>query len=82
MSPDGHSFVSETAGAPDAVHVSVRLGGEVVVEHDVHPLDVKTARAQIRRYHNARLELLELIVRRDPAHGVPLERLGIRCGVV
>jgi hypothetical protein len=49
------------------MHVGVGLSGEVVVEDDVDPLDVKAARAQVRRHHDARLELLELVVRRDPA---------------
>ncbi len=49
------------------MHVRVPLKGEIVVENDVDTLDIETAGAEVRGDHDARLELLELVICRDTA---------------
>lgn len=68
LSPSAHPY--NTAGnppssTPDPVEVLVRAVvtiGEVVVDHDVHALDVDTAPKEICRDEDPLLEVLELLV--------------------
>mmetsp|Transcript_105623 Transcript_105623/g.278915 ORF Transcript_105623/g.278915 Transcript_105623/m.278915 type:complete len:452 (-) Transcript_105623:37-1392(-) len=62
---DRQPLGAEAARAPHAVQIRVAVIGHVVVDDDVHPLDVDAAPKQVGRYHDALLELLELLVARD-----------------
>ena len=46
---DGQALGAEATGAGHAVEVGVSVLGHVVVEHDVHALDVHSAAEQVRR---------------------------------
>ena len=41
------------------------MGGDVVIDDDVHPLDIDAAPEEVRCHHDALLELLELLVAAD-----------------
>ncbi len=49
---DGESLGAEPPGAGHPVQVGVRVLGHVVVEHDVHALDVHAAAEQVRRHQD------------------------------
>ncbi len=53
---------AESARPGDPVEVGVRVLRHVVVEHDVHALDVHATTEQVRRHQDALLEVLELLV--------------------
>lgn len=58
-------------GTPDAVQVLVRsivTIREIVIHHDINPLDVDTTSEQIRRHQDTLLEILELLVSGRPDH--------------
>mmetsp|Transcript_103648 Transcript_103648/g.278583 ORF Transcript_103648/g.278583 Transcript_103648/m.278583 type:complete len:214 (+) Transcript_103648:157-798(+) len=62
---DRQPLGAEAPRAPHAVQVRVAVIGHVVVDDDVHPLDVDAAPEQVGGNHDALLELLELLVARD-----------------
>jgi hypothetical protein len=62
ISPDRHSFVSKASSTTNAMHVCVRFRWEIIVEHDIHALNVKPTSTEIGGDHNTRFELLELVV--------------------
>ena len=62
---DGQSLGAEAAGSGHSVQVGVGVLGHVVVEHDVHPLDVHAPPEQVGGDQNALLEVLELLVVRQ-----------------
>ena len=64
---DGHTPVSKTPSTAHPVHVGVGVYGEVVVENNVHPLDIETTGTEVGGDQDARLELLEFVVLRDTA---------------
>ena len=51
--------------APDTVQVAVRIRRRVVVDDDVHALDIDTATEDIRRYQYTLLEVFEGLVAVD-----------------
>ena len=64
---DGHTTVSETSCTPYPMHVRVGLHWEVVVEHDVDPLNIETTGTKVGRDQDTRFKLLELVVLRNTA---------------
>merc|ERR1711862_51839 len=59
------TFGAETACSSYTVKVRIAFVGHVVIDDDVHSLDVNAASEQICRHHDTLLELLELFVTRD-----------------
>jgi len=55
----GEALGAEAAGAADSVEVLVALVGEVVVDHDVHALDVDAAAEQVGGDQDPLREVLE-----------------------
>jgi hypothetical protein len=58
----GTDLGAESARPGDPVEVGVRVLRHVVVEHDVHALDVHATAEQVRRHQDTLLEVLELLV--------------------
>lgn len=56
---DGKSLGAEAARATHSVQVLVALVGEVVVDHDVHALDVDAAAEEVGGHQDALGEVLE-----------------------
>lgn len=63
---DGETFGAETTGTRHTMQIGVRVLGHVVVEHDVHSLNVHATTEQVCGDQNALLEVLELLVTRQP----------------
>jgi len=63
---DSKSLGAESAGARHSMEVSVSVLGHVVVEHNVHTLDVHATTKQVGCHQDALLEILELLVARKP----------------
>ena len=61
---DGQTLGAETARTRHAMEIGVGIFGHVVVEHDVHSLDIHTTTEQIGGHQNTLLEILELLVAR------------------
>jgi len=56
---------TEAARTTNAMKVRVAVIGHVVIDYDVHTLDVDTTSEKVRGDHDALLELLELLVAGD-----------------
>jgi hypothetical protein len=56
----------EPAGPCDPVQVSVGVLGHVVIDHDIHSLDINPSPHQVRGDHDPTLEIFELLVRLNP----------------
>ena len=59
---DGQAFCAEATRSRHAMQIRVGIFGHVVVEDDVHSLDVHTTTEQVGCYQDAFLEILELLV--------------------
>lgn len=62
---DGQSFGSESSGASNTMQVSVRVFRHVVVEDDVHTLNVHSTTEQVGGNQNTLVEVFELLVTRQ-----------------
>mmetsp|Transcript_10062 Transcript_10062/g.30766 ORF Transcript_10062/g.30766 Transcript_10062/m.30766 type:complete len:252 (+) Transcript_10062:39-794(+) len=62
---DCETFRAEATGSADAVQVGIAIVWHVIVDYDVHALNVDAAAEEVRGDHNALLKLLELLVARD-----------------
>jgi len=63
---DSQAFGAESTRASHPVQVGVGVLGHVVVEDDVDSLDVHASAEQVGRHQNALLEILKLLVAREP----------------
>src|SRR3546814_97420 len=59
---DGQTLGSETTSTTDAVQVLVAVVWEIVVDHNVHTLDVDTTAEKVGGDEDTLLELLESLV--------------------
>merc|ERR1719272_1894725 len=59
---DGKAFCAKAAGAPNTVEVGVAVICHVVVDDNVHTLNVNATPEEVGADHDALLELFELLV--------------------
>lgn len=62
---DGQTLGTETAGTTDAVKVGVGIGGKIVVDGQIDPLDIDTTAEHVGGNADTLVELLELLVAFD-----------------
>lgn len=62
---DGKALGTEAAGTTDTVEIGIGIGGQVVVDGEVDPLDVNTTAKDIGSHTDALVELLEFLVPAD-----------------
>lgn len=59
---NGDTLGSESSGTTHSVKELIGFVGEIVIDHDIDPLDIDSASKQIRRDQNAGIEILERLV--------------------
>ena len=59
---DSETFGAETAGTTDTVQIRIGVGGQIIVDSEVDPLDINATAEHIRGHADALVKLLELLV--------------------
>ena len=62
---DGKTLGAKSASAADLVEILVGICGHVVIDHDIHALDVDASTKETSHHHESRLEGLEGLVAFD-----------------
>ena len=73
---DGKTLGAESTGSGDSMQIGVGVLGHIVVEHDVHSLDIHTTSEEVGGDEDTALEVLEELVSK-----VPSEEQGLRRSV-
>lgn len=62
---DRKTLRAEATSAGHSVQIGVRVLGHVIVEHNVHTLDIHTTTEQVGRDQDSLLKVLELLIARQ-----------------